>query len=120
MADRFSRLLMVGTRVLMCLIGLLLVVAPWTEHFATFDNFPNGQDVELSLLAFLALLCLVLLLAVIRKRGLKDIFADRAWKPLMVWELGRPERGCVRTANACHSPPFESASMRVYNLPLQI
>ena len=120
-ADGFSRSLMAGSRVLMGLIALLLAVAPWTEHFGTFDNFPHGQDFELSVLAFLALLCLVLLLAVLRKRGLKDIFAVRASLPLMVWELGgRPKRGHVWTANACNSPPLPSPSPGAFNRPLQI
>jgi hypothetical protein len=105
----------------MCLIALLLAVAPWTEHFGTFDNFPHGQDFELSLLAFLALLCLVLLLAALRQRGLKDIFAVRAWLSLIVWELGgRPKPGFAWTANACNSPPLPSHSLGAFNLPLQI
>ena len=120
-ADGFSRSLITGSRVLMCLIALLLAVAPWTEHFGTFDNFPHGQDFELSLLAFLALLCLVLLLAVLRKRGLKDIFAVRAWGPLVVWEPGgRPKPGFAWTTNACNSPPLPSPSLGTFNLPLQI
>jgi len=120
-ADGFTRALMAGSRALMCLIALLLAVAPWTEHFGTFDNFPHGQDFELSVLAFLALLCLVLLLAALRKRGLKDIFAVRASLPLMVWELGgRPKPGHVWTANACNSPPLPSPSPGAFSLPLQI
>lgn len=104
----------------MGLISVLLVVSPWTEHFGTFDNFPHGQDFELSLLAFLALLCLVLLLAVRRKQGLKDLVADRSSVPLIAWKLGRPDRGCARVANACHSPPLPSLSPGAYNFPLLI
>ena len=119
--DESSRSLIASSRVLICLIALLLAVAPWTEHFGTFDNFPHGQDFELSLLAFLALLCLVLLLAVLRKRGLKDIFAVRAWGPLVVWDLGgKPKPGFACTANACHSPPLPSPLVGAFNLPLQI
>ena len=36
---------------------------PWTEHFCNFDRFlRGGQDLELGLLACLAVLCLVLVL----------------------------------------------------------
>ena len=118
--DQFSRSLLAGSRVLMCLFALLLAVAPWTEHFGTFDNFPHGQDFELSLLAFLALLCLVLLLALRRKQGLKDIFSVSSWHSLVIWELGRPARGCARIVDSCHSPPFRSAWAGACNLPLQI
>lgn len=120
-ADRFLRSLLAGSRVVMCLIALLLAVAPWTEHFGTFDNFPHGQDFELSLLAFLALLCLVLLLALRRKQGLKDIFSASSWHWPVIWKLGgKPDRGSVRIADACHSPPVRSARSGAYNLPLQI
>lgn len=120
MAEGFSRSLLAGSRVLMCLIAVLLAVAPWTEHFGTFDNFPHGQDFELSLLAFLALLCLVLLLALRRKQGLKDLFAVCSWVSLVIWNPGgKAERGYARRSGACHSPP-RSLRSGVYNLPLQI
>lgn len=120
-ADRFSRSLLAGSRVLMCLIALLLAVAPWTEYFGTFDNFPHGQDLELSLLAFLALVCLVLLLALRWKQGLKDIFSVSSERWPVIWKLGRiPERGSARIADACHSPPLRSGRSAAYNLPLQI
>jgi hypothetical protein len=105
----------------MCLVVLLLTVAPWTEHFGTFDNFPHGQDFELSLLAFLALLCLVLLLALRRKEGLKDIFTVSSWHSIVIWKLGgRPERGFARITDSCNSPPHRSSRSASYNLPLQI
>ena len=47
-------------RLLLVATATLLLVMPWTEYFCHFDKFlRGGPDVELSLMAFLAFLCLV-------------------------------------------------------------
>jgi len=45
------------------LVALLLAVIPWSERYSLLDNFPQGQDTEFSILAFLVFLGLMLLLA---------------------------------------------------------
>lgn len=107
----------------MWLMVALLAVAPWTEHYGTFDNFPHGQDFELNLFAFLALLCLVLLLALLRRRGLNDPPAVRDdWEWCLIYEapVVAPATLQERIALVSHSPPCGSHSPGPHNLPLQI
>jgi hypothetical protein len=121
--EGFSQSLVVASRVLMWLIVVLLFVAPWTEHYGTFDNFPHGQDFELSLFAFLALLCLMLLLAQLRKQWLKDPPAVRDdWEWCLICEppVRTPDTPQKRIALLSHSPPRGSHSPGPHNLPLQI
>jgi hypothetical protein len=122
--EGFSRSLAVASRVMMGLIALLLVVAPWTEHYGTFDNFPHGQDFELSLLAFLGFLCLVLLLALLSKQRLTSDPAgqDDDWEYRLNLEPPAATRESLRarTARMIHSPPRGSPPPGAYNLPLQI
>jgi hypothetical protein len=110
------------SRILVCLIGLLLAVIPWTERYCMLDNFPMGQDFELNLLAFLALLCLILLLAHSSKQGLRALFAVRCWLSSMIRSALRMTRHALRghTVTLFHTPPLPSPSLGVYNLPLQI
>jgi hypothetical protein len=123
-SEGFSRGLVTASRVLMGLIAALLVVAPWTEHYGTFDNFPRGGDVELSLLAFLGFLCLVLLLAQLREQRLKSPPPVQDEE----WEFSRAadewDRTCAaarqRISQTSHSPPFASCLLGAFNLPLQI
>lgn len=101
----------------------LLSVAPWTEHYGTFDNFPHGQDFELSLLAFLALLCLILLLAQMRRQRLKAPPAVRDdWEWCLICEppVATPGGLQKRIARVSHSPPPGGHPLGAYNLPLQI
>lgn len=121
--EGFSESLVAASRVLMWLMLGLLAVAPWTEHYATLDDFPHGQDFELSLFAFLALLCLVLLLAHLRKQRLEDppaVCDNREW--CLIWEpeFAMPDGLRMRIAPASHSPPGGSHARGAYNLPLQI
>ena len=60
--------------------ALLLAAMPWTEHYWTFDGFVLGRpDFELTLLAFLTILCLVLLLAQLGKRGVSLRLSLKIW-----------------------------------------
>jgi hypothetical protein len=107
----------------MSLIVALLFVAPWTEHYSTFDNFPHGQDFELSLFAFLALGCLVLLLAQLRKQRLEDppaVRDDWEWCLICIPAVAIPGMLQERIALVAHSPPHGSHSPGPHNLPLQI
>lgn len=105
----------------MGMMAALLVIAPWTEHYRTFDNFPHGQDVELSVLAFLAFVSLVLVLAQQRRGRLKDAPAvEENWEGPAVCGYSFVEvdarRETVRRVS--HSPPGDMPI--VYNLPLVI
>jgi hypothetical protein len=121
--EGFSQSLVVASRVLMSLIVALLFVAPWTERYGTFDNFPHGQDFELSLFAFLALACLVLLLAQLRKQRLEDppaVRDDWEWCLICGLSIAMPDALPKRIAQVSHSPPGGSPPPGAYNLPLQI
>jgi hypothetical protein len=121
--ERFSKSLAVASRLLMCLMVALLSVAPWTEHYGTFDNFPHGQDFELSLFAFLALLCLMLLLALLRKQRLKDppdVRDDWEWCLICEPRFAMPDALRKLVARVSHSPPCGDHPLGSYNLPLQI
>jgi hypothetical protein len=107
----------------MWLMVTLLVAGPWTEHYGTFDNFPHGQDFELSLFAFLALLCLILLLAQLRKQWLEDppdVRDDWEWCLIFEAPVSMLDTLQERIARVSHSPPRGSRSPGPYNLPLQI
>jgi hypothetical protein len=105
-------------------MALLIIVAPWTEHYSTFDNFPRGQDLELSLFAFLGFLCLVLLLALLRKQWLKSDPAsqDGDWEYRLILKPPASMQNTLRAriAQMSHSPPRGSPPPDAYNLPLQI
>ncbi len=122
--EGFSRALALASRVIIGLMALLLVVAPWTEHYGTFDNFPRGQDFELSLFAFLGFLCLVLLLGLLRKQWLKKDPArqDGEWDYRLILKpsASMQERLRARIAQMSHSPPRGSPPADAYRLPLQI
>lgn len=70
----------VGGRTLLALTALLLAVMPLTEHYWTFDGLiPGGQDFELTMLAVLAVACLVLLLAQSLKEKLALLIELQEW-----------------------------------------
>ena len=55
---------MVVGRLLLGLVAVLMIAMMWTERFLTWDKFlQGGQDLELSLMALVVFLCLIILLA---------------------------------------------------------
>ena len=51
-------------RLLLGLVAFLMMAMMWTERFMTWDRFlQGGQDLELSLVALVIFLCLIILLA---------------------------------------------------------
>jgi cytochrome bd-type quinol oxidase subunit 2 len=51
-------------RLLIGLVVFLMMAMMWTERFMTWDKFlQGGQDLELSLVALVVFLCLIILLA---------------------------------------------------------
>ena len=110
------------SRILIVLMTLLLAVIPWSERYSTLDNFPHGQDTELNLLAFFALLGLILLFVRARKKGLTVLFAIRDFLLSIVrFALSLVPDSLHAVISAIpHSPPLPSPSLGIYNLPLQI
>ena len=112
----------VGGRILVLFMALLLAVTPWTERYWKFDNFPRGgQDLELSLLTYLSLLCLMLLIAQRCKHGMTMLLSIQGWLFSMFGEAKstRPEVLYGATLSF-HTLPLPSPSLRVYSPPLQI
>ena len=67
LADAFTDTTRASTvigRLLLGLVAFLMVAMMWTERFLTWDRFlQGGQDLELSLVALVVFLCLIILLA---------------------------------------------------------
>src|SRR5207248_5376675 len=74
---RLTRKFLSLSRVLLSLVGCLLLLIPWTERYCSLDNFPQGQDFETNLLAFLALAGLMLLVAHLCRQGVAALFSIR-------------------------------------------
>jgi hypothetical protein len=110
------------SRVLLSLVGLLLVVTPWSERYSMLDNFPHGQDTEFSILAFFVFLGLMLLLA----RSCRSLLGT-----LMKWckalftsvhsgSLVLPYLPLSLAGIAAHEHPPGISQTGAFNLPLQI
>ncbi len=67
LADAFTDTTHASTvigRALIGLVAFLMTAMMWTERFLTWDRFlQGGQDLELSLVALVVFLCLIILLA---------------------------------------------------------
>jgi len=108
----------VMSRILIAMITLLLAIIPWSERYSMLDSFPNGQDTELNLLAFLVVLGLILLIA---RSGRKQLRSSFALTHLLLGILRPalscfPERGYRLPLSDGDHPPHPG----IYNLPLQI
>ena len=112
-----------GSKILMATTFLVIALMPLTEYFWHFDEFLHGgQDFELSLLAILTVLCLILVLS---QRGKKDLelficllrqwlaFVLRVTEPAIQGEL----RGLISSPHAERLP---NSARGMYTLPLQI
>lgn len=121
-SNRLPRTFLLLSRVLLLLVGILIAVIPWSERYCALDNFPNGQDVETNLLAFLTLVGLMLLLAHLCREGLAALFSLRHWisrlnlrrSPDHPYALGS------FTPTPPHRAPLPSPFSAAFNLPLQI
>jgi hypothetical protein len=109
------------SRVLLLLVGLLLVIIPWSERYCALDNFPRGQDLETNLLAFLALVGLMLLLAHLFRQSLAAVFSIRYWISRL--SFGRSHAhppDPASFATVAHRARLPSPLVGAFNLPLQI
>jgi hypothetical protein len=115
------RIFLLLSRVLLLLVGLLLVVIPWSERYCALDNFPKGQDFETNLLAFLALLGLMLLVAHLWRQSLAALFSIRYWiSRLNFSRLHSHAHDLASFATTTHRARLPSPLLAAFNLPLQI
>jgi hypothetical protein len=111
-----------GSKILMATTFLVIALMPLTEYFWHFDGFLHGgQDFELSLLAILTVLCLVLILFQHGKKDLELLICRRRW---LAFEFCHAEpaipgefRGLISSP---HAEPLPNAALGMYTLPLQV
>ncbi|HTV09619.1 MAG TPA: hypothetical protein VMD97_11295 [Candidatus Aquilonibacter sp.] len=66
-------------RILLLINLVVLIASAFTEHLWAWDQFLHGgQDFELSLLAFLAFICLILVFAQYFRRRVSELLDDQA------------------------------------------
>jgi len=110
------------SRTLLFLVGVLLAIIPCTESYCALDNFPQGQDFETNLLAFLALVGLMLLVAHLCRQGIAALFSIRCWISRLI-PTARPT--CTNpmagfAASCSHRARLPTRLSAACNLPLQI
>lgn len=76
-------------RILLIINVIVLIVSCFTEHLWSWDFLHGGQDVELSILAFLAFICLILVFAQYFRRKVSELF-DRRGGPGLIDDLCAP------------------------------
>jgi hypothetical protein len=75
---------------------ILILVMPLTEYYWTFDKFlRGGQDMEFGMLSLAAVLCLILVLSLQRKRRVISFLAARQW----LWSASRRRHRPVPTSS---------------------
>ena len=109
-------------RVVLALMGLLLVVMPWSEQYSTFDNFPHGQDAEVGLLGFFIMLGLVLLFARSCSRAITALlvvfFVALSMAGVRQGQGAEPAQRMTRATVS--GPPIPGGNPGSFNVPLQI
>jgi hypothetical protein len=121
--DRTRRACASWTRILLSFVALILVVSPWTEWHWTFDHFlRGGHDFELGLLSFVVFLCFMLLMAERGKQTMDGLLSIRQRLSAVFRKTNTTPPvlggGCIITA--ARVSRNSSASLDLYNLPLQI
>ncbi|ADW68281.1 hypothetical protein [Granulicella tundricola] len=113
-----------GSRLLLLVTALLVLVMPLTEYFWHFDKFLHGgQDFELSLLAVATSLCLALVLLQQRKKGIAIILAVRQWLSFLFQHGDLTKARTPARATSLipvPTPPLALSALSLYNQPLQI
>jgi hypothetical protein len=107
------------SRVLLLLVGLLIAIIPWSERYCTLDNFPQGQDFETNLLAFLAIAGLMLLLAHLCEQAVAVLFSLRCRVSGLCSEIRQPGLAGIFPLPS-HRVPLPRPLAAACNLPLQI
>jgi hypothetical protein len=99
----------------------VLLIAPFTEHITSLDNFPRGgQDFEISAFLILTLLCLLLLAAICAERVMGALFDGGDWFPFHFWEIPLDLFTCFAFCTAVWTPPKQSREHGAFALPLRI
>lgn len=116
-----SQACVAGGRAFVVFATILVVVMPLTEYYWTFDKFlRGGHDMEFGMLTLAALLCLILVLSLQRKRRVVSLLAARQW----LWSLFKrtqPLHGSPRTILAASNSPVPlQLALAGYGLSLQI
>ncbi len=113
---------LLGARVLMLLTVSLVAVMPMTEYFWQFDQFMRGgQDFELSLLAMMTFLCLILVLLQLGRGNIRLLMSWRHWLANVFRGADPcPPGSLTGLIGALHAIPIPSAALSLYNLPLQV
>src|SRR6185312_15254798 len=95
------------SRLLLALVGALLAAIPWSERYGGLDNFPQGQDLETNILAFLALIGLMLLVAHLCRQGVAALFSISPWTCRLARQSKRrPDAQDTPALGPCHRPPL--------------
>ena len=118
--DGISPPFLLVSRSLLSLFAFLLLATPWTEGYRLLDNFPRGQDSEVSLLAILVFLGIVLLLSrSARLRMCSLLLLSRLWQ--FALRGTRPFQRFVHDyAFAQAIPPPMSSLPKAFDIPLQL
>lgn len=109
------------SRILLCLMGILLAASPLTQSLWDGDHFLHGgQDVESGLFAILISLCLMLVLSLRCKQSVNLLFV--AWRlVLFIFH----DRDLARTASVevfsvFHAERVSGQLLGIFNFPLQV
>jgi hypothetical protein len=110
-----------GGRGFVLFATILILVMPLTEYYWTFDKFlRGGQDMEFGMLSLTAVLCLILVLSLQRKRRVVSLLAARQWLWSPFRRLQPLHRASQATLVASDSPVPLDLALAGYALPLQI
>ena len=112
------RLCLLVSRLLLSIVALVLAIMPFSERMLTFDHFlRGGQDFELSLLATLAALCLILLLAHLCRESIAQSLARLLH---LRFVSGQPPLARLLHLAGVGPLPASGAPPPCFRLPLQI
>lgn len=102
-------------RLLLLGIAVVLAASPWTECVWTWDGFPRGgQDMELGVVAFAAMLCLAIVLFQQARSQVASLLSYR------VLPSGARERTAYASASHTGRVRLASPPVPACSIPLQI
>lgn len=110
------------SRVVVALMAVLLLLMPWSEQYSALDNFPHGQDTEVSLLGFFIILGLTLLFARSRNKAVGALLVVVFVFVSVAGGAGPLARERVPgyALSTPAGPPLPSGSPGAFRVPLQI
>lgn len=110
------------SRILIGVIGVLLLIIPWSERYSALDSFPRGHDTELSVLAFFVMLGLILLFVRSARKRLQSMLAVSHWLRSIISPAVSLLPNCrhIRPLTDPHRPPPLCSSLELCKTPLRI